>query len=88
MNEKKDNNGCIVLKAVLFASQKMHQSKTIDEDEATFHLQEDGGLPICGVAKRFPDQYFQGFVPVLVNEATKNICCQNCERVAISKYGW
>ncbi len=80
--------GYAVLPAVLYAVWKQSHSRKVDEDYITVHLGMDDGSPLCGIHKQYPDIYHSGFEPVIYNEATFNLCCQRCLKVARSKHGW
>ncbi len=62
----------------IFARDKQRWSRPVNEDETLAHLSFDGGDIFCGIDKRHPDIYNQGFAPLINIKESKDYICKLC----------
>jgi len=72
---------------LIYAYQKAHWSKPVDEDIVTNHLGYDEDDTIfCGVDKRYPGIYNMGFNPIEHLEKSEVDICKTCFNVWKSRH--
>lgn len=89
MEEKQiiEGNKLIAVAKEIYAYQKAHWSRPVDEDSATNHLgYEDDGTIFCGVDKRYEGIYNIGFNPIEHLEKCESNICKTCFKVWKSRH--